>query len=74
MFQQQPFQCWESFGQSTLLRLAGMLACTGGQTGALEKLVGNYVGVIMRYCFGSQCSFSDSKLLRFTLCRWKKIV
>lgn len=50
-----------------MLRLAAMLACTGGQTGALEKLVGNYVGVIMRYCFGSQCSFSDSKLLRFTL-------
>lgn len=50
-----------------LLSLAGKLACTGGQAGAFKMLVGNYVGVIMRYWFGSQCSFSDSKLLRFTL-------
>lgn len=72
MFQEQPFQWWKSFGQGALCRLAVMLACTEGQTGALEKLVGNYVGVIMRYCYGSWCSFSDSKPLRFTLCQWTK--
>lgn len=47
------FQCWESFGQSMLLRLARKLACTGGQAGAFKMLVGNYVGVITRYWFGS---------------------
>lgn len=34
---------WESSGQSCAAD------CTGGQTGALEKLVYNYVDVIMRH-------------------------
>lgn len=47
---------------------SGQLDVRGGQISALEKLVGKYVGMVMRYCFGSLC-WENSKLLRITLCR-----
>lgn len=43
--------CFILVGTGRTLGRAVLLTYTGGQTGALEKLMDNYVGVIMRHWF-----------------------